>query len=71
MKITYHNAGNAPETKTFKDVAEFLMLQNREIPAIQDHYEVDALYIGDAQVNLQGQSAICLTNTTNKTCQIR
>ena len=23
MKITYHNAGNAPETKTFKDVAEF------------------------------------------------
>ncbi|PCR99403.1 hypothetical protein RR45_GL001599 [Lactococcus chungangensis CAU 28 = DSM 22330] len=34
MKITYHNAGNAPETKTFKDIAEFLMLQNREIPAI-------------------------------------
>ncbi len=54
MKITYHNAGNAPETKTFKDVAEFLMLQNREIPAIQDHYEVDALYIGDAQVDFTG-----------------
>lgn len=34
MKITYQNAGNAPETKTFKDIAEFLMLQNREIPAI-------------------------------------
>ena len=33
MKITYHNAGNAPETKTFKDIAEFLMLQNREIPS--------------------------------------
>jgi hypothetical protein len=54
MKITYHNAGNAPETKTFKDIAEFLMLQNREIPAIQDHYEVDALYVGDEQVDFKG-----------------
>lgn len=54
MKITYHNAGNAPETKTFKDIAEFLMLQNREIPAIQDHYEVDELYVGDEKVDFKG-----------------
>ena len=56
MKITYHNAGNAPETKTFKDIAEFLMLQNREIPAIQVHYVVDALYAGDEQVDFIGTS---------------
>ena len=54
MKITYHKAGNAPETKTFKDVEEFLMLQNREIPAIQDHYQVDELYVEDEQVYFTG-----------------
>lgn len=54
MKITYHNAGNAPETKAFKDVEEFLMLQNREIPAIQDHYQVDELYVEDEQVDFTG-----------------
>ena len=54
MKITYHNAGNAPETRTFKDVEEFLMLQNREIPAIQDHYQVDELYVEDEQVDFTG-----------------
>ena len=54
MKITYHNAGNALETKTFKDVEEFLMLQNREIPAIQDHYQVDELYVEDEQVDFTG-----------------
>ena len=54
MKITYHNAGNAPETKTFKDDEEFLMLQNREIPAIQDHYQVDELYVEDEQVDFTG-----------------
>ena len=54
MKITYHNAGNAPETKTFKHVEEFLMLQNREIPAIQDHYQVDELYVEDEQVDFTG-----------------
>jgi hypothetical protein len=70
MKITYHNAGNAPETKTFKDVEEFLMLQNREIPAIQDHYQVDELYVGMNKLILLGQLAICLTNITNKSCQI-
>lgn len=54
MKITYHNAGNAPETKTFKDFEEFLMLQNREIPVIQDHYQVDELYVEDEQVDFTG-----------------
>lgn len=54
MKITYHNAGNAPETKTFKDVEGFLMLQNREIPVIQDHYQVDELYVEDEQVDFTG-----------------
>lgn len=54
MKITYHNVGNATETKTFKDVEEFLMLQNREIPVIQDHYQVDELYVEDEQVDFTG-----------------
>ena len=54
MKITYHKAGKAPETKTLKDVEEFLMLQNREIPAIQDHYQVDELYVEDEQVDFTG-----------------
>lgn len=45
---------HAPETKTFKDVEEFLMLQNREIPAIQDHYQVDELYVEDEQVDFTG-----------------
>ena len=40
--------------KPLKMLQSFLMLQNREIPAIQDHYEVDALYIGDAQVDFTG-----------------
>ena len=30
------------------------MLQNREIPAIQDHYQVDELYVEDEQVDFTG-----------------
>ena len=40
--------------KPLKMLQSFLMLQNREIPAIQDHYEVDALYVGDEQVDFKG-----------------
>ncbi|MDR1606730.1 MAG: DUF4649 family protein [Streptococcaceae bacterium] len=54
MNITYHSGNNAPETKSFKDVAEFLLLQEREIPAIQDHYQVDALEIAGQQVAFSG-----------------
>ncbi|GFH40985.1 DUF4649 family protein [Lactococcus insecticola] len=54
MKITYHNGANAAETKTFKDVAEFIMLQLREIPAIQDHYEVDEVSIDGKKVEFKG-----------------
>ncbi|WP_413522784.1 hypothetical protein [Lactococcus raffinolactis] len=30
------------------------MLQNREIPVIQDHYQVDELYVEDEQVDFTG-----------------
>lgn len=54
MKITYHNGANAPETKTFKDVAEFIMLQEREIPAIQDHYAVDEVIVEGQSIDFSG-----------------
>ncbi|MGM9885739.1 MAG: DUF4649 family protein [Lactococcus sp.] len=53
MKITYHDA-NQQKTATFENMADFIMLQMREVPALEDHLTIDQLEISGEKVDFTG-----------------
>lgn len=57
MKISYQYLDGRQESKTFADPAEFVMLQNREIPAIEDAAKVLKVEIDGKEVAFEGNIA--------------
>ncbi|WP_374284539.1 DUF4649 family protein [Lactococcus sp.] len=53
MKITYHDA-NQQKTATFENMADFIMLQMREVPALEDNLTIDQLEISGEKVDFTG-----------------
>jgi hypothetical protein len=55
VKITYSQAEiEQPKVAEFKNMDEFIMLQMREIPALQDHLKVLSLEIDGQPVEFSG-----------------
>lgn len=53
MKITYNDA-NQQKTATFENMADFIMLQMREVPALEDHLTIDQLEISGEKFDFIG-----------------
>ncbi len=57
MKITVQHLNGRQESKEFADVEEFVLLQNREIPALEDSAKVLELEINGAARDFKGNVA--------------
>ena len=57
MKVTFKTLDGRTLTKEFLGVDEFLMLQNREIPAIDDSAKVIELLISNQKQEFSGNVA--------------
>jgi hypothetical protein len=65
MKVKYQMLNGTERTKEFATVDEFIMLQNREIPAIEDSFKVLSLEINGTEQEFTG-SIFDLYNHLNK-----
>ncbi len=57
MKVTYQYLDGREGLQTFESVDEFIMLQNREIPAIDDSAKVLSVLIDDKVYEFTGNIA--------------
>ncbi|MDR0297251.1 MAG: hypothetical protein LBI11_01135 [Streptococcaceae bacterium] len=66
MKITYQMLNGTEGTRDFVSSDEFVMLQMREVPALEDNFKVIKLEIDGEVVDFTG-SIIDLFNKFNQT----
>lgn len=66
MKVTFKTLDGRTMSKEFASVDEFVTLQNREIPAIDDSAKVLEVVILDKLKNLVEMLLICISNLVNK-----
>jgi len=64
MKITYRDFQGMEDTMEFKDVAEFIMLEQREVPPLEDNFAILSLEIDGQKQDFKG-SVIDLFNQLN------
>ena len=65
MKISYKDFIGNTETIEFKDVAEFIMLEQREVPPLEDNFMIISLEIDGQILDFKG-SVIDLYNFYNQ-----
>lgn len=65
MKITYQTLSGRTGTKEFATIDEFLTLQNREIPALEDSVKITVLEIDGQKQDFTG-NALDLYNKFNE-----